>query len=461
MTGAWVHGKRAPLDHTRHASERVQLMDYKRHALGRADVHTGASAHRWEADVVIVGGAVAGASMAHALAEYNISSVVLERNDDFPEINRGDAIQPLTLSFLERWGVLPHMVEMGGYPIRGWDFINPRIGHLGEWSFDDLPFKFNHSMILRHTKIHRALYAAMESRRDLINPQRGAQVTGVIRDEATGQVVGAVGTTRGETFEAVGRVVVAADGPQSKVREFVGIAVQEQSSYDHGYLMLTIPKPDLPELDRRGIRYVGRHGLTVLIPLDGGEDMRIPVQIPKGSVSEWRRMSAGTLRRQLITRAPILEHADTASALGHLSHFYGVGRQHADAYVRNNVCLIGEAAHTIHPTTAQGMNMALLDAEILAAVIKRCFDVDGVSDQTLGLYERSRRATNDAVMETSHNQGLHHTSHGIWHDIWGVRVYRWMEDDDAKRELSVRIAGLKNPTSKDLEILNYDLEAVN
>jgi hypothetical protein len=63
-------------------------------------------------------------------------------------------------------------------------------------------------------------------------------------------------------------------------------------------------------------------------------------------------------------------------------------------------------------------------------------------------------------METSHAQGLHHTASGIWHDIWGVRRYRWMEDENFKREIAIRIAGLKNPTSKDLGILDYELETV-
>jgi 2-polyprenyl-6-methoxyphenol hydroxylase-like FAD-dependent oxidoreductase len=439
-------------------------MELKRFPIGRATVPAGPADHRYEADVVIVGGAVAGASMAHALAEHGISSVVLERGDAWPEINRGDALQPLTLGFFERWDVLRYMDELGAYPIREWEFINPRIGSLGTWSFVDLPFKFQNSVILRHVKIHRALYAAMEPKRDLIQPRRGHHVTGVVVDSEAGRIVGAAGTvgegSGAETFEAVGKLVVAADGPSSKVREFVGIEVTEHHRYDHEYLMLMVPRPDLPELDRRGIRYVGRHALTVLIPLDGGQDMRIPVQIPAGSLPEWRRLTAAQLRHRLLVRAPILEHTDTSSAMDRLSHAYKVHWQHAHHYVRDNVCLIGEAAHTIHPTTAQGMNMAILDAEVLAAVIKRCFDRDGVSDDALRLYESSRWKTNAVVMETSHAQGLHHTAAGIWHDIWGVRRYRWMEDENFKRELAIRIAGLKNPTSKELGILDYELETV-
>jgi 2-polyprenyl-6-methoxyphenol hydroxylase-like FAD-dependent oxidoreductase len=437
-------------------------MDVTRVPLGRAAVHEGKSRHRYEADVVVVGGAVAGASMAHALAEYGISSIVLERGDSWPEINRGDALQPLTLGFFERWDVLRHMEELGAYPIKEWEFVNPRIGHLGTWSFVDIPFKFQNSVILRHVKIHQALYRAMESKSDVIQPRRGHTVTGLLVEDGN-RVVGAVGTTGdgdGETFEAVGRIVVAADGPQSKVRQAVGIEDVELHRYDHEYLMLMVPRPDLPELDRRGIRYVGQGGLMVLIPLDGGADMRLAVQIPAGALPEWRRLNEAQLRHRLLVRGPILEHTDTSTAMDKLSHSYKVNWKHASAYVRNNVCLIGEAAHTIHPTTAQGMNMAILDAEVLAAVIKRCFDRDGVSDETLRLYETSRRETNTAVMETSHAQGLHHTSSGFWHDIWGVRRYRWMQDPEMMRELSIRIAGLRNPTARDLGILDYELETV-
>ncbi len=67
-------------------------MAIKRVSLGRGAVHDGRVEREWEADVLIVGGAVGGASMAHALAEYSIGSVLLERTARIAEINRGDVI---------------------------------------------------------------------------------------------------------------------------------------------------------------------------------------------------------------------------------------------------------------------------------------------------------------------------------------------------------------------------------
>ncbi len=298
----------------------------------------------------------------------------------------------------------------------------------------------------------------MREKQHLINPQRGAEVTAVLFDDDRQAVVGVYGELEGRTFEARARVVVAADGPRSKLRKFLGIEQEERYRYDHEYLMLTTPRPKVPEMDRKGMQYVGRHGLVVLIPLDGGEEVRIPVQIPRGSQPEWRKLSEQELRRRLLVRAPVLEHIDTSAAMDHLSHSYPVSWFHSERYVKHHVCLIGEAARTVHPTTAQGMNMAILDAEVLAAVIKRCFVREGVSDNALRAYERARWSVAEDVMETSHHQTLHHTAWGAWHDVWGVRMYRWVEDDRAKHEISMSIAGLNNPTSRDLKILE-DLAA--
>jgi 2-polyprenyl-6-methoxyphenol hydroxylase-like FAD-dependent oxidoreductase len=429
-------------------------MNPRRISLGTKAVSDAPADLKWEAEVIIVGGAVAGASMTHALAEYGISSVLFERSARIPEINRGDVLQPLTLSLLDRWGVHKYVTEMGGFPLFEWNFYNPRIGHLGTWNFSSLPGSFNHQTILRHVRIHQALYAGMKEKQNLINAQRGAEVTAVLFDEEQQAVVGVFGEQDGRTFEARAKVIVGADGPRSRLRKFLGIEQEERYRYDHEYLMLTTPRPKVPEMDRKGIQYVGRYGLVVLIPLDGGEQVRVPVQIPRGSQPEWRKLSEHELRRRLLVRAPILEHVDTSTAMEHLSHSYPVSWLHSQRYVKHHICLIGEAARTVHPTTAQGMNMAILDAEVLAAVIKRCLVKDGISDHSLSAYEAARWPVAERVMETSHHQTLHHTMLGLWHDVWGVRMYRWVQDDQAKHEISMSIAGLNNPTSRDLKILD-------
>jgi hypothetical protein len=125
-------------------------MNLKRLPLGPRTPSDARAEIEWETEVAIVGGAVGGASMAHALAEYGLTSIIFERLPQIPEVNRGDVLQPLTLGLFDRWGIYSKVIEMGGFPIYEWNFYNPRIGHLGTWNFSSLPGRFNHQTILRH-----------------------------------------------------------------------------------------------------------------------------------------------------------------------------------------------------------------------------------------------------------------------------------------------------------------------
>ena len=75
-------------------------------------------------------------------------------------------------------------------------------------------------------------------------------------------------------------------------------------------------------------------------------------------------------------------------------------QRHATDYVQDNIALIGDAAHSIHPLAGQGVNMGFADVEVLSQVISSALvkGEDFACHQTLSRYQRARKGQNMTMM---------------------------------------------------------------
>ncbi|WLP95195.1 FAD-dependent oxidoreductase [Psychrobacter sp. M13] len=83
---------------------------------------------------------------------------------------------------------------------------------------------------------------------------------------------------------------------------------------------------------------------------------------------------------------------------------FPLAAQQAKSYVADNLVLIGDAAHGVHPLAGQGLNLGMLDVQALYEQLEHDFARSGSTmwgaSQTLRTYERARRPHNSLMMHS-------------------------------------------------------------
>jgi 2-octaprenyl-6-methoxyphenol hydroxylase len=188
----------------------------------------------------------------------------------------------------------------------------------------------------------------------------------------------------GSTVEA--RLLVAADGAKSKLRQRAGIATHGWN-YDQAAIVLTVGH----ERDHHG--RADEHflpaGPFAILPLKGKRSSLVWTETP----SEAARLTAlpeNEFKSELEQRFGL--HLGELNVLDKPRTF-PLGYFVARSFVANRLALVGDAAHVIHPIAGQGLNMGLKDVAALAEVIVDAarLGADVGSEEVLERYQRWRR----------------------------------------------------------------------
>ncbi len=355
-------------------------------------------------DVVIVGAGAIGTALACALGRYvpSLTVAIIEAEVAEPATftstlydPRVVAISPRTAHFLQGLGVWEAVLAERICPYRRmvvWDALSS-----GAIEFDaadvhgeSLGYIAENSVLLRSLR--------QQARR---NPNlqwlAPCVVTGMVdRPEPWRQ---RLSLSDGRSMDA--RLVVAADGGGSMMRELAGIRTREWD-YQQTAIVTTV-RTELSH-EQTAWQCFTPEGPLALLPLADpaggvvhGHYCSIVWSLDDSVVNDRLALDDAAFCQSLerAFEARLGRVVETAQRFG-----YPLRQRHAVEYFRAGLALAGDAAHTIHPLAGQGMNLGFYDVQILVEELqraaKRGYSVG--EEMLLRRYQRQRKVHNLSVM---------------------------------------------------------------
>ena len=342
-------------------------------------------------DVVIVGGAMAGAGLAALLgADPKTAALRIALAEPKPAEQpaagdpldlRVSALSRASQQLLERTGAWPAVVARGAAAYQRMVIWEQRVDPAGPGAlvFDAAELG---EPDLGHIAENRAVQAALTAR---------AVAAGVVLLRAGFTTLEAapdairVALADGREFRAA--LVVGADGAESPVRAQAGIGVRGWD-YEQRAVVAHL-RPERGHRDTAWQRFLDT-GPLALLPLADGRVSLVWSTLPSHAeelvACDDEEFSAR------VTEA-------SAAVLGRLEPTgprasFPLRLLHARQYAAHRVALIGDAAHTVHPLAGQGINLAFLDAAALVDVVGAAVVAgdDPGEPAVLRRYERWRKA---------------------------------------------------------------------
>jgi 2-polyprenyl-6-methoxyphenol hydroxylase-like FAD-dependent oxidoreductase len=315
-----------------------------------------------QTSVCIVGGGPAGLLLGLLLAKRGVDVLVLEGHQTFQREFRGEVLQPSTAHLLDELGLLEYILMQPHSTLNeGLVRINGTIA--GKFAFDTIVPEYPYAIWMPQPIFLQALVdkAAPFSS---FQCWMGARVGGLIEEDGT--VVGVHGTRHGrEPFEIRADVVVGADGRYSALRRLGQFEIEYQH-HDFDIIWFVIEQP--PDWPNTIYVSLGSDVRGLMLP-KYPHHIQAGFALPTGEWSRWREAGITAVAEHVRRFDPVF--AEFAAGLQDFKPFFPLEGQIVlvKDWARDGMVLIGDAAHTMSPAGAIGVNVALATAAVAAQEI--------------------------------------------------------------------------------------------
>ncbi|SEL74181.1 2-octaprenyl-6-methoxyphenol hydroxylase /2-octaprenyl-3-methyl-6-methoxy-1,4-benzoquinol hydroxylase [Pseudoxanthomonas sp. GM95] len=346
---------------------------------------------RGRSDVIVVGGGVVGAACALALAAQDLDVELVEGqvpaswSAQQPDL-RVYAFAPDNAALLEQlgvWNAVRATRAQAYRRMRVWDAAGG-----GELTFDaDRMGRTQLGWIIEHSLLADRLWAAL--------PAAGVQVRCPARVEAMEQDASGVRLRLDDGARLEARLVVAADGAGSTLRQLAGLPVQGHDYAQRG--VVAYLRSEGPHEDTAWQRFLPTGPLAVLPCTDGRSS--IVWTLSQDEAARVLALDDTAFSRELTTAF--------GGRLGELTldsprAAFPLKLQLAQQYVEGRVVAIGDAAHVVHPLAGQGVNLGLRDVAGLQHLVAdaQARRADWDTPHRLQRWARTRRSENAVAAYT-------------------------------------------------------------
>lgn len=339
-------------------------------------------------DCVVVGGGMVGGAAALSLAQLGLKVAVIEK------------VQPKAFSSTAAFDLRVSAISLGSEQLLGglgvWQNITEMrvcpYRRLGVWEIDNIYTEFNATEIrqshlghiVENHLIQLALWQKLEALENvtLLCPET---VKNIEQSDEQARL-----TLGNSTIHA--KLVLAADGANSFVRQLVGIGLTGWD-YQQNAMLINV-KTEAEQQDITWQKFTSE-GPLAMLPMPG-----------KHASLVWYHAKQDSKRIQSFSNEQLDEQVSAIfpERLGKVTVVdkgtFPLTRRHANSYQAGRVLLLGDAAHTINPLAGQGVNLGFKDVKALRDVIETAIN-DGLcwhDVEQLSGYEKLRRKDNLLMM---------------------------------------------------------------
>jgi 2-octaprenyl-6-methoxyphenol hydroxylase len=310
-------------------------------------------------DIVIAGGGLVGASLACALRNENVHIAVIEpvtpKMAEQPSYDdRGLALSHSTIQILDGLDIW-QSVKKSANPIRRVHVSNQK--HFGFVRLHaDKVAALGYVVIARD--LGQVLLKKIEETKniDLVCPASVKDIN-VFSDHVNVTI-----SKKNNTDTIKSKLVIVADGAQSKLRDLLGIET-EKKDYQQTAIVSNIT-PNQPHQDTAYERFM-ESGPLALLPLTKQRCV-VVFTVNSNNAEQYMKMGDDKFLQALQSRF--------GRRLGEFRRIgarksYPIKQVNINEPVMDRVVVLGNAAHTLHPNGAQGFNLGLRDVAGLAEIL--------------------------------------------------------------------------------------------